>query len=75
VYYNGALQPGAWYSGNGSASPQVDNQEFWLGADNYNGGAPDEGYAGALDEVKIYNRVLTQSEIQRDMNTPIDSPP
>ncbi|MFI6637790.1 LamG-like jellyroll fold domain-containing protein [Nonomuraea fuscirosea] len=30
-----------------------------------------EFYSGLIDEVRIYNRVQTESEIQTDMNTPI----
>jgi hypothetical protein len=32
---------------------------------------PGEGFPGRIDEVRIYNRALTQSEIQNDMNTSI----
>lgn len=34
-----------------------------------------EYFQGSIDEVRIYNRPLTQTEIQTDMNTPIDSAP
>jgi hypothetical protein len=30
-----------------------------------------EYFAGQIDEVRIYNRALTQAEIQTDMNTPV----
>jgi hypothetical protein len=30
-----------------------------------------EFFTGAIDEVRIYNRALTASEIARDMNVPI----
>ena len=30
-----------------------------------------ESFAGRIDEVRIYNRALTASEIQADMNTPV----
>ena len=30
-----------------------------------------EFFAGAIDEVRVYNRALTQIEIQTDMNTPL----
>lgn len=30
-----------------------------------------ERWNGLIDEVMIYNRALTQSEIQSDMNTPL----
>jgi concanavalin A-like lectin/glucanase superfamily protein len=31
-----------------------------------------EFFQGSIDEVRIYNRVLTQPEIQTDMNTPVN---
>jgi hypothetical protein len=31
----------------------------------------DEWFAGLIDEVRVYNRALSQSEIQTDMNTPV----
>jgi len=30
-----------------------------------------EYFQGLIDEVRIYNRALSQSEIQSDMNTPV----
>ena len=38
------------------------------------GGSPSLGsqyFAGLIDEVRVYNRALSQAEIQADMNTPI----
>jgi len=32
-------------------------------------------FNGMIDEVRIYNRALSQAEIQTDMNTPLGSPP
>src|SRR5262249_5453110 len=34
-----------------------------------------EFFAGTIDDVRIYNRPLSQSEIQIDMNTPIGTTP
>ncbi len=34
-----------------------------------------EFFAGRIDEVRLYNRALTQTEIQTDMNTPVGTPP
>ncbi len=31
-------------------------------------------FNGRIDDVRIYNRALTQTEIQADMNTPLGSP-
>jgi hypothetical protein len=33
-----------------------------------------EHFAGLIDEVRIYNRALSQAEIQADMNAPVGSP-
>ena len=38
-----------------------------IGGDSY----PDEFFAGRIDEVRVYNRALTQAEIQADMNTAV----
>ena len=32
-----------------------------------------EFYSGRIDEVRVYNRALTQAEIQSDMNRPVDA--
>ena len=46
---------------------QVRNSPLLFGVDSELG----QGFIGQLDEVRIYNRALTQAEIQMDMNTPI----
>jgi hypothetical protein len=33
-----------------------------------------EWFSGLIDEVRIYNRALTQAELQTDMNTPVVAP-
>jgi N,N-dimethylformamidase beta subunit-like, C-terminal/Concanavalin A-like lectin/glucanases superfamily/Bacterial Ig domain len=33
-----------------------------------------EYFSGLIDEVRVYNRALTQAQIQSDMNTPVGSP-
>jgi len=33
-----------------------------------------EYFNGRIDEVRVYNRALSQSELQTDMNTPVGSP-
>jgi hypothetical protein len=33
---------------------------------------PDETFLGRIDEIRIYNKALTQQEIQTDLNTPIN---
>jgi hypothetical protein len=34
----------------------------------------DEFFAGLIDEVRIYDRALSASEIQSDRDTPVSSP-
>src|SRR5262245_47881091 len=38
-------------------------------------GGPADNLAGVVDEVRIYNRALSTTEIQNDMNTPVGAPP
>jgi hypothetical protein len=42
-----------------------------IGADSYAG----ENFAGRIDEVRVYNRALSQAEIQSDMTTPVGGTP
>ena len=30
-----------------------------------------EWFSGLIDDVRVYNRALTQSQVQTDMNTPV----
>jgi len=49
---------------------QVTGSPLRIGGDTYSG----EFFPGRIDEVRIYNRALSQSEIQTDMNTPLPEP-
>jgi len=46
------------------------NGTLQIGADSYG-----EFFAGRIDEVRIYNRALTEAEIRSDMATPVDGTP
>jgi glucose/arabinose dehydrogenase/PKD repeat protein len=48
-----------------SANITARGNSLYIGADV----APSQFYKGLLDDVRIYNRVLTQTEVQLDMNT------
>lgn len=50
-----------------TGSIQARGQSLRLGTD----GQFYQNYYGSLDDVRIYNRALTQAEIQTDMNTPL----
>jgi Concanavalin A-like lectin/glucanases superfamily/Cadherin-like len=50
-----------------TGSIATSNQALSIGGDEFYGAY----FAGLIDEVRIYNRALTQNEIQTDMNTAI----
>jgi hypothetical protein len=50
---------------------QTTTNPLWIGGNNPYG----EYFQGRIDEVRVYNRALTQAEIQTDMNTPIGNTP
>jgi hypothetical protein len=65
LYVNGQLvqsrsQTGSLPSTSGVLS--IGNNSIW----------PDEAFFGRIDEIRIYNRALTQQEIQTDMTAPIN---
>jgi hypothetical protein len=62
IYVNGVEV----LSGSESASLVPNGEQLRLGV-----GFPDEGFAGRLDEVRLYRRMLTAVEIQADMNRPV----
>ena len=63
LYVNGKQISSVPYRGSITAS----NSPLQLGGDSNFG----RFFSGAIDEARIYNRALTQSEIQTDMSTPI----
>jgi hypothetical protein len=63
LYVNGALVSTAAVTGSMAASTGV----LRLGGNS----VWSEWYAGLIDEVRVYNRALTQAQIQTDMNTPV----
>ena len=50
-----------------------DDNEVVIGAGSNGNPLISEYFNGTLDEMRVYNRALSQSEIQTDMNTPIPS--
>jgi hypothetical protein len=50
-----------------SGTPLANTDSYLLG----NRGAGDRGWQGRLDDLRIYNRALTASEIQAAMSTPV----
>jgi glucose/arabinose dehydrogenase/chitodextrinase len=50
-----------------SGAIQTTNSPLWIGGNSPYG----EYFQGLIDEVRVYNRALTQAEITSDMNAPI----
>lgn len=69
VYVNGKLEGEA---PNSTSIPPSD-LELWIGGDDY--GRPTDFFPGKIDEVRLYNKVLTEANIQRVMETPQDVVP
>ncbi|QFY11590.1 DNRLRE domain-containing protein [Nonomuraea phyllanthi] len=67
VYVNGTLVgqvPMAGEVVDDGGALRIGGNAFW-----------DEFYSGLIDEVRVYNRVQTATEIQTDMNTPVGAAP
>lgn len=66
VYINGKLE--------GEAANDVpitpSDLDFWIGGDDY--GRPSDFFPGIIDEVRIYEKALSEADIQKVMDTPQD---
>ena len=63
LYVNGSLVANQAQSG----APSRSNDPLTIGSD----GLLQAFWSGGIDEVRVYNRALSASEIQTDMNTPV----
>jgi hypothetical protein len=70
IYVNGNLTGQLAATG----SINVTDDVIMVGANNGEGMGEGERFLGRMDELRIYNRALSQAEIQTDMNTPVGSP-
>ena len=64
LYVNGVQAASA----NVSGAIQQSSNPLWIGGNQYN-----ENFVGLIDDVRVYNRALTQAEIQTDIATPLGS--
>jgi hypothetical protein len=74
IYVNGVLDDGILSSASPGVAPTVPASQLNNASANVNiGRRTDAGYyfSGDIDEVRVYGRALTPSEIQLDMNTPL----
>ena len=63
LYVNGVLANSAAITGTLASS----NYPLTIGGDTLYA----QYFKGSVDEVRIYNRALSQTEVQTDMNTPL----
>lgn len=63
LYVNGALSA----SSDQTISPNGNTSPLYIGQF----GGNSDRFAGTIDEVRIYNRALSPTEIQQDSTTPI----
>ncbi len=69
VYINGQLEGEA--ANNKPIPPS--NLDLWIGGDD--NGRPTDWFPGKIDEVRLYDKVLTEAEIRRVMDSPADVEP
>src|SRR5262245_34944109 len=68
LYVNGAQVASQAYTGSimvSSGALRIGGNDIWSG----------EYFQGRIDEIRIYNRALTQASIQTDMNAPVAGAP
>ena len=66
VYVNGKLEGET--ANNVPIAPS--DLELWIGGDDF--GRPTDFFPGTIDEVRLYEKTLTEAEIQKVMETPQD---
>lgn len=66
VYVNGKLE--GEEANNVPIAPS--DLELWIGGDDF--GRPTDFFPGTIDEVRLYEKTLTEAEIQKVMDTPQD---
>lgn len=62
-YLNGVAVSGSWISGDGSVSPVQNNQTVEIGSFNLGSGGRVQFWNGLIDDVRIYNRAISASEV------------
>ena len=66
VYINGKLE------GEGANNMPIppSDLDLWIGGDDY--GRPTDHFPGKIDEVRLYDKALSEADIQKVMDTPAD---
>lgn len=71
IYYNGQLQTGSYTSGGYCGNLYNTTEPLRIGVYKFNAGNLGNNFNGMMDEVRIWNRVLTQSEILANFQEPL----
>lgn len=71
IYYNGLLQPGHFTYGSYSGNLNISSESLIIGAYKSISGALISFHYGLLDELRIWSRVLSPSEILANYQSPI----
>jgi PKD repeat protein len=56
-----------------SSVAQTSSVATWQSSADWRSSIYGQYFKGSIDEVRVYNRALSQAEIQTDMNTPVAS--
>src|SRR6266536_5127219 len=62
IYLNGVSQSASWTQGTGNETPMTASKPLWLGSIQ-SSGVPVNYWNGDLDDVRVYNRALSATEI------------
>ena len=65
IYINGQLEG----EKKNAAGIDPSDLDLWIGADDWQ--MPASSFPGVIDEVRIYNKALTEGEIKKLMTTPM----
>lgn len=77
IYFNGVLQTFTTVLDGSGTQGSDAGETLFIGFNRPTSGSgiAFSPYNGLLDDIRIYNRALTQTEIQTDMNTPVGAIP
>ena len=65
IYINGIERNSSWVMGSGTETPDTPGKDLWIGASNGPAaGAVDNVFDGTVDDVAIYNSILSQDTIR-----------
>ena len=71
-YIDGVATAGSWDLGSGNGSPVVNDDELWIGSAL--GGQTNSSWFGQIDELAIYDRMLSGSEVAARFSMAIPEP-